>query len=78
MQCLERKRRQLFLEDNMMFDNQMQQLNQFREYTHSRGAKSLAELKHTMNLSWLDSKDYQIVNRLGSWIGLSPVSRRQK
>lgn len=45
-----------------MFENQQLKTAQFREYTHSRNAKSLAELKHTMNLDWLKDKDYRIVN----------------
>lgn len=44
-----------------MFDD-AKQTALFSEYTHSRQAKSLAELKHEMNLDWLESKDYQIVN----------------
>lgn len=46
----------------MLFDNQEKELSEFREYTHSRGAKSLADLKHILDLSWLARKDYQIVN----------------
>lgn len=45
-----------------MFDNTQVKSAQFREYTHSRKAKSLAELRHIMNLDWLADKDYRIVN----------------
>lgn len=45
-----------------MFENQQLKTSQFREYTHSRNARSLAELKHIMNLDWLKDKDYRIVN----------------
>lgn len=45
-----------------MFENQQAKTQLFREYTHSRRAKSLAELKQIMNLDWLADKDYQIVN----------------
>lgn len=45
-----------------MFEHQVEQTLLFSEYTHSRNAKSLAELKHIMNLDWLKSKDYRIVN----------------
>lgn len=49
----------------MLFDNQEQELLEFKEYTHSRGAKSLADLRHTLDLSWLERKDYQIINTPG-------------
>lgn len=45
-----------------MFSDPQVKSAQFREYTHSRRAKSLAELKHIMNLDWLAGKDYRIVN----------------
>lgn len=46
----------------MVFDDQAQSLLRFREYTHSRGARSLTELRHMMDLSWLVNKNYCIVN----------------
>lgn len=45
-----------------MFESQTEQTVLFTEYVHSRNAKTLAELKQTMNLDWLKSKDYRIIN----------------
>ena len=45
-----------------MFENSALQTTQFMEYTHSRNAKTLAELRHTLNLDWLKNKDYRIIN----------------
>lgn len=45
-----------------MFESHDRQLAAFTEAVHSRKAKSLAELKHTLNLEWLSRKDYKIVN----------------
>lgn len=52
----------------MLFDEQDRVA--FREYVNNRNAKSLAELKHIMNLDWLDHKDYRIVNtpELLDWV----------
>lgn len=46
----------------MLFSNNAKECRQIQEFTHSRNAKSLAELKNIMDLRWLDSKDYRIVN----------------
>lgn len=45
-----------------MFEDSAKQVALFAEYTYSQKAKSLAELKNMMDLSWLEYKDYRIVN----------------
>lgn len=45
-----------------MFENQDLYTTLFTEYTHSRRAKTLSELKHTLNLDWLKNKDYRLIN----------------
>lgn len=45
-----------------MFEDSALKTALFSEYTHSQKAKPLAELKHEMDLGWLQHKDYRIVN----------------